>query len=330
MDEQFMRRAIAIAQFGAGKTYPNPLVGAVIVHENKIIGEGFHQYYGGHHAEVNAVASVGDKSLLKNSTIYVTLEPCSHFGKTPPCAHLMIEHQIKRVVIACKDPHTIVNGKGIALLQSEGIDVLEGVCEQEAFLMNQHFMIAHQKQRPYILLKWAESKNGFMDIDRSKTVYEGSYPLSTSLSQLQSHTLRSRFQAIMVGKNTVLVDNPTLTTRKCYGKNPVRVVVDKDLKIPVSFKIFDTQSSTIIFNNHKEMDEGHHFYKRIDFSIPIFPQIFQLLYKEYNIISVIVEGGQSVLQQCLDMGLYDEIVIFQSKDKILKDGGLKSPSKDRF
>ena len=318
-----MERAIELAQFGATQVSPNPRVGAVLVYDSKIIGEGYHAYYGGAHAEVNAIKSVKDQSLLSKSTLYVTLEPCSHHGKTPPCADLILQHKIPKVVIACKDPNPLVNGKGIQRLREQGVEVIEGICEEEAYFMNRHFMIAHQKKRPYILLKWAESKDHFIDIDRKTNAYQGSFPISSNLSQLESHYLRSTYQGILVGTNTVLNDNPSLTTRKVFGKNPTRIIIDKDLKISTEASCFNAESKTIIYNQHLSKVEEHLSYEQLDFRTPILEALFSNLYTQHHLISILVEGGAQVLQACINEGYYDEIITFQS-ETYLKTG-LKAP-----
>ncbi|MDR2473665.1 MAG: bifunctional diaminohydroxyphosphoribosylaminopyrimidine deaminase/5-amino-6-(5-phosphoribosylamino)uracil reductase RibD, partial [Tannerella sp.] len=241
----FIQRCLELASHGAGNVAPNPMVGAVIVHNGLIIGEGFHRRYGEAHAEVNAIASVKDESLLKESTLYVNLEPCSHYGKTPPCAQLIIEKQIPRVVIACEDPFEAVAGRGVKMLREAGIEVVTGVMESEAKALNKYFITAHTKRRPYIILKWAESADGFVDKIRNDRS-EPPVKLSSTLTRMLVHKLRSDVQAIMVGTNTAILDNPSLKVSHWVGKSPVRIVFDRYGRIPHDSKLFDGTAETIV------------------------------------------------------------------------------------
>lgn len=318
---KYMHRCIQLAQMGEGHVSPNPLVGCVIVHNDKIIGEGYHRQYGGPHAEVHAIASVKNPELLPESTIYVSLEPCAHYGKTPPCALLIIEKRIKHVVIGCRDPFPMVNGKGVELLKNAGITVTLGVLEQECMALNRRFFTYHQKQRPYIILKWAESADGYIDKDRA-----AGNQLPTWITNAQCRTLvhkqRAAEDAVMIGTNTAMLDNPSLTVREWAGKNPVRIVLDRNLRLPQNLTIFDEQSTNIIFTEKTGLNQGPTQYITIDFSHDIIPQILTALHRQ-NIISVVVEGGTQLLQTFIDGGYYDEI--YRYIGNVLFKGGTKAP-----
>lgn len=280
-----MQRCIQLAKCGAMGAPPNPMVGAVIVHEGKIIGEGYHRRCGGPHAEVNAIRSVRDESLLRDSTIYVSLEPCSHYGKTPPCADLIIEKQIPRVVVGCLDPFAKVNGQGIRKLRDAGIEVEVGVLEKECLELNRRFITFHQLHRPFVTLKWAQSEDGFMDAERGES--EKPVQFSTTFTQTLVHQLRAMHQAIMVGTKTVLTDNPTLTTRLWEGPNPLRVTIDRYGVLPESVHLKDGKVPTVIY------DTGN------------LREILSDLYKR-GVQSLMVEGGGRLLQHFIDEGLWDE------------------------
>ena len=280
-----MLRCIQLAKCGAMGAPPNPMVGAVIVHNGKIIGEGYHIRCGGPHAEVNAIRSVRDEGLLKESTIYVSLEPCSHYGKTPPCADLIIAKHIPRVVVGCMDPFAKVNGQGIRKLRDAGIEVMVGVLEKECLELNRRFITFHQQHRPWVTLKWAQSEDGFMDAERQK----GELPVrfSSDFTQTLVHRMRAMHQAIMVGTKTVLMDDPTLTTRLWEGPDPLRVTIDRKGVLPDSVHIKDGKVPTVIYNTG---DLKH---------------ILDDLYKR-GIQSLLVEGGAHLLQHFMDSGLWDE------------------------
>jgi diaminohydroxyphosphoribosylaminopyrimidine deaminase / 5-amino-6-(5-phosphoribosylamino)uracil reductase len=322
INTQFMQRGLLLAKLGAGAVSPNPMVGCVIVHEGKIIGEGYHQKYGEAHAEVNAVNSVEDKSLLSASEVYVTLEPCSHFGKTPPCADLLIKNQVKNLYVCNHDPNPLVAGKGIEKLRRAGIAVETGLLESEGRELNKRFFTFIEKKRPYIILKWAESADGFI----AKPNYEA-VQISNLLSRRFVHKMRSEEDAIMVGTNTARYDNPKLDTRFWTGKNAVRVLIDKDLSLLKTLHIFDSSQTTICYtalarigtssNVNVENNTTEVVLQKDDFrSINEF--IIQDLY-ERKIQSVIIEGGAILLQSFIDLGLYDEAVILKTK-KLLGDG----------
>jgi diaminohydroxyphosphoribosylaminopyrimidine deaminase / 5-amino-6-(5-phosphoribosylamino)uracil reductase len=327
-DKQFMQRALQLARLGAGTVSPNPMVGCVIVHEGKIIGEGYHQKYGEAHAEVNAVNSVLDKSMLSESTVYVTLEPCSHFGKTPPCADLLIKYQVKKVIICNHDPNPLVAGQGIEKLRQAGIEVEVGLLEKEGRELNKRFFIFIEKQRPYIILKWAESADGFI----AKKNYEA-VQISNLLSRRFVHKMRAENDAIMVGTNTVRYDNPRLDTRFWIGKNALRVLIDKDLSLYKSLNIFDGSQQTICYHSVEGNIGGVDIYSKNtevvllkdDFRSSIEHFILQDLYHR-KVQSLIIEGGTFLLQSFIDLGLWDEAIILKSK-MVLGDG-VKAPKID--
>ena len=287
------------------------MVGSVIVHQNNIIGEGYHRKYGEAHAEVNAINSVKDKSLLSESTIYVSLEPCAHFGKTPPCCDLIIKHHFKRVVIGCRDPFPEVNGKGMEKIQNAGIEIQSGILDKECRELNKRFFTFHEQKRPYITLKWAQSADGFIDRKRN-TEEPGINRVSCPESKSLVHKWRSEEDSILVGKNTVIKDNPSLTVRAVAGINPVRVILDSQLELINSkLSVFSSETPSIILNTKKNESKNNLKWVRIDQLDP--KTICEALYNE-NILSVFVEGGAKVLQSFIDSGFYDEIKILQSPE----------------
>lgn len=302
-DEKFMQRALQLAKIGGVRTAPNPMVGAVIVHNNIIIGEGYHEKFGEAHAEVNAVNSVKNKELLALSTIYVTLEPCAHFGKTPPCAELLIKSEFNRVVVACKDPFSEVAGKGFELLRNAGIDLEIGVCETEALHLNRRFFTFHQKKRPFVILKWAQTSDGFIDIERNEMSEVQVNWISLPETKIHTHTLRSQESAILVGCKTVNSDNPSLTTRAVQGSHPLRIVLDPNNKINPSSKVISDEFPSVIFSKDRnELIENKEWISINDYSVSL------ILTKLYNlkILSVIIEGGAFTIQQFIDANLWDE------------------------
>ncbi|MBK0378883.1 bifunctional diaminohydroxyphosphoribosylaminopyrimidine deaminase/5-amino-6-(5-phosphoribosylamino)uracil reductase RibD [Mucilaginibacter segetis] len=321
--EIYMQRCLDLAVSGAGHVSPNPMVGAVIVHEGKIIGEGYHQKYGEAHAEVNAVNKVinsytNHHDLLKNSTIYVSLEPCAHYGKTPPCADLIIKHQISKVVVGCRDPFPQVDGKGIEKLQDAGMEVIAGVLEQECRWFNRRFFTRVQKQRPYIILKWAQSADGyFAPADGSQ------YWLTGPESKNLVHQWRAEEDAILVGKNTVLADNPQMNVRHAEGKSPKRVVIDRRLELSRDLNIYDQSIETLIFNEVKTDMEGNIKFIALEDFDRFVPQyvLFQLYLQDIQ--SVIIEGGAYTLNTFIDAGLWDEARIFTASG--ILNSGLKAP-----
>ncbi|MBL1280161.1 MAG: bifunctional diaminohydroxyphosphoribosylaminopyrimidine deaminase/5-amino-6-(5-phosphoribosylamino)uracil reductase RibD [Fluviicola sp.] len=298
--EKYMHRCLQLAKIGQSKVAPNPMVGTVIVLDEKIIGEGYHQEFGGAHAEVNAINSVEDKSLLAYATIYVSLEPCAHFGKTPPCANLIVEHRFKKVVIGSRDPYSEVDGKGIKILRENGIEVISGILENECNELNKRFFTFHQKIRPFVFLKWAETTNGL--IDNGGNSGEVTW-ISCKETQSLVHLWRSENQAVLVGRRTVENDNPSLTVREVTGKNPVRVVIDSQLKLDNSLRIFDDNAPTIILNSLKNSQEGSNEFVKLKDLNPA--SILHELYVR-NIQSVLIEGGTATLQSFIDKGLWDE------------------------
>ena len=321
--EKYIKRCIELAKNGIGSTYPNPLVGSIIVYNNFIIGEGWHHKAGGDHAEVKAIKSVKDKSLLKKATLYVNLEPCNHHGKTPPCSDLILQNAIPNVFIGCVDPYDKVAGKGIEKLKKNGCKVVSGVLENECIDLNRRFFTFHTKKRPYIILKWAESQDGFIDKIRKKGSPAKPNWITNQYSRQLVHKWRSEEQAILIGTNTAIYDNPTLNARQWYGKNPIRIVLDKGLRIPQDYNILDGTIKTIVFTEiDKKSNINNLIYRRIDFSRNIANQICNYLY-EYGVQSLIIEGGAQILQTFIDANLWDEARIFTGDINFHK--GIKTP-----
>ena len=322
--EKYISRCIQLAKNGLGTSFPNPMVGSVIVHGTKIIGEGHTSPYGGPHAEVNAINSVKDKTLLNKATLYVTMEPCSHYGKTPPCADLIIEHQIPNVVIGLLDPHEKVAGKGIEKLKVAGCNVTLGVLEEACTEHHKRFLTAHTKKRPYIILKWAETADGFIAPGQQKRLkHPEPYWISNPYSQQLVHQWRSQEQAILVGTNTVLEDNPKLNVRHWKGRDPIRIVLDRELKIGPQHHVMDGSVKTIVITAQIPEKPYHGIiYEVIDFKANLAAQICAILYK-HHIISVIIEGGARTLQNFIDSQLWDEARIFKGKNRFGE--GVKSP-----
>jgi len=300
----FMQRALELAQHGKGHVSPNPMVGCVIVHQDRIIGEGYHTEYGKPHAEVNAINSAKNKELLKESTLYVTLEPCSHHGKTPPCADLLVQHGIPRVYIAASDPNPKVAGKGIEKLKANGCKVEVGLLEKEAVELNKRFFCFHQKQRPYIILKWAQTLDGYMDSNPRESKNRKDYWITNDALRIKTHQWRAEETAIFVGANTLLHDNSQLNVRYCAGKNPVRITfADRNLNENLHF--FDNTQHSIVFNYEKEEKTNFTHFCKLSKNESTEQAIIQKLY-EMNIQSVLIEGGQRTLQNFLNLNLWDE------------------------
>jgi len=325
LDSLYMERALQLAKNGQGSAAPNPMVGAVVVYENSIIGEGYTSAYGGPHAEVNAINSVKDRQLLSKAILYVTLEPCSHHGKTPPCADLIIEHKLSRVVIGILDPHDKVSGKGVKRLKDAGCNVSIGALAKECEDHHKRFLTFHKKQRPYIILKWAETYDGFIAPNQIKRSREAQpYWISNKYSRQLVHKWRSQEQAILVGTNTVLHDNPMLNVRQWFGKSPIRIVLDKDLNIKGNYHILDQSVKIIIFTEVKDKSQWLNGinYEVIDFTKSRPQQICEVLHK-HNIMSVLIEGGAKTLQSFIDANLWDEARVVSGKIKF--GDGLKAP-----
>jgi len=299
-----MKRAIQLAKNGQFSVSPNPMVGAVVVHHEEIIGEGFHQEYGKTHAEVNAINAVKDASRLKEATIYVTLEPCSHHGKTPPCADLIIKNQLKRVVIANPDPSKKVSGKGIERLKKAGIEVDCGILSREGQVLNHRFFSLHQKQRPYIILKWASTADGYMGRNHDDPLSKDSW-ITCSLSKQRVHLWRAQEMGILIGKQTALSDDPELTVREVDGRNPVRFLIDPELSVPKSAKIFNSAARTIVLNRQTASEEENCSLLKFEKG-QMHLRLFEYCL-EHGIHSLIVEGGKKTLEHFLASGQWDEI-----------------------
>tara|TARA_B100000809_G_C15020694_1_gene488325 strand:- start:33 stop:1037 length:1005 start_codon:yes stop_codon:yes gene_type:complete len=307
--ENYIKRCIEIAKNGLGATAPNPMVGSVIVYNNNIIGEGYTSAYGSHHAEVNAINSVKNKELLKDATLYVTLEPCSHSGKTPPCSDLIIKHHIPNVVVGCLDDNPQVAGKGIAKLKASGCNVTVGVLETNCKQHHKRFFTFHNKKRPYIILKWAETLDGFiapLEKDAKMPVW-----ITNKFSRQLVHKWRAEEQAILVGTNTITEDNPSLTVRDWTGKNPTRIVIDRENKLSESYSVFNAEADTLKISKNN-----------VDFNKPLAEQMIALLYSK-NINSVIIEGGAQTIETFIDEHLWDEARVFRGPTNF--KNGIKAP-----
>ena len=312
-----MKKCLELATKGMGYVSPNPMVGCVVVFNNQIIGEGYHEKYGTAHAEINAIENVKDKSLLKKSTLYVNLEPCVHFGKTPPCTNLIIESEIPKVVIGCRDSYSEVSGKGIEKMQNIGIEVIVGVLEKESRELNKRFFTFHEKKRPYIILKWAESRDGFMaPLNQNKPFW-----MTSSESKKLVHKWRAEEEAILIGRITAKKDNPSLTVREVAGSNPIRIIIDKNLTLSGDLNLFNSEAKTIIFNVIKSEENDTNQFIKIDFNYLI-KNILEELHKQ-NIQSVKIEGGSITLQSFIDANIWDEARIFTANK--LFSQGLKTP-----
>lgn len=319
-DSQYMMRCLQLAALAKGHTAPNPMVGAVLVHEGRIIGEGYHRVYGQAHAEVNCFENVAetDRHLVPSSVLYVSLEPCAHFGKTPPCADRIVREGVKKVVICNRDPFAQVDGKGINILQRHGIEVITGVLEQEGEWLNRRFFTFHKQHRPYVILKWAQTDNGFFaPADRSR------FQMSNEYSQRLSHQWRREESAILVGTHTALNDNPQLLARYGEGRQPLRIALDKELQLPVTHQLLSGTHPTWIINRHRDEAEGHTHYVRSDDEKEVMDFLLSSLYRE-NIQSLIVEGGAVLLQSFIDAGVWDEARIFTTPPMLQQ--GIAAPA----
>lgn len=320
--EKYIRRCLELAKLGEGRTAPNPMVGSVIVHEGKIIGEGFHQQYGSHHAEVNAIISVKNQELLPHSTLYVNLEPCAHFGKTPPCADLIVEKKIQNVVIGTSDPFAMVAGKGIEKLKKAGCNVDVGVLTNECLELNRRFFTFHDKKRPYIILKWAQTADGYVDRERDFNMLGEPTWITNEIARIAVHKQRSTEQAIFVGTKTVLKDNPSLTLRDWFGKQPIRITVDNNSRLSSELKIFSGDLPSIVCTTEKNKCS----YKNLTFLSNIKDLITDLMNYLYTkeIQSIIIEGGPETLQKFIDRNLWDEAHVYMG-DKTF-GSGIKAPT----
>ena len=315
-----MLRCLELAKNGLGSTYPNPMVGSVIIYNNEIIGEGWHRKAGLPHAEVNAVKSVKNEALLPDSTIYVSLEPCSHYGKTPPCSDLIIAKKIKKVVIGTVDPFAAVAGRGIKKLLDAGCEVMVGVLEKECQDLNSRFFTFHQKKRPYIILKWAQTADGFIapkQRDEAKPVW-----ITNTFSRQLTHKWRTEEQAILIGTATAIADNPSLSARDWQGSSPTRIVIDRTLRIPPSSAVFNDKAKTILFSEKRPDSEYKNEVITLDFSKNLPRQICDHLYKQ-ELQSLIVEGGTKTLQSFIDASLWDEARVFTGNNYF--NDGVKAP-----
>ena len=318
-----MKRAIDLALIGAGAVSPNPMVGAVIVCDDLIIGEGYHQKYGGAHAEVNAInaALMNDPNapdLLKKSTLYVTLEPCSHFGKTPPCVDLIIRHKIPKIVIGCRDPFAAVDGKGIEKLKNAGVQIIEDVLTSECQDINKRFFTRVKEQRPYIIIKWAQTADGFF-----APINDSQKWISSAQAKQLVHKWRSEEDAVLVGQRTARIDNPKLNVREWAGRNPKRIVIDKNLELPKHLYLFDQSEETIVFNTIKTEFDGKIKYIQLEYFDTLLPQ--SIAYQLYlmDIQSIIIEGGAQILNLFIQANLWDEARIFTSPQSW--GDGMKAP-----
>ena len=309
LHEKYMKRCLQLALNGEGNTYPNPLVGSVIVHRGKIIGEGFHWKAGEPHAEIHAINSVKDKSLLKKSVLYVNLEPCAHFGRTPPCSLAIINNEIPKVVIGCVDSFSQVSGKGIEMMRRAGVDVITGVLEKESRYLNRRFFTFHEKKRPYVILKWAMTIDGYIDVNRQKGAKAQPTWITNEWARRAVHRQRSTEQAVLVGTNTALQDNPSLTLRNWKGNAPVRVVIDRTLKLPETLNVFSDEAQTIVLNEVKSLVKGNITYLNVHLKNNAAQNILTALYQQ-QIQSVVVEGGKRTLDTFLSSGMWDEAFVY--------------------
>ena len=320
IDEFYMKRCLFLAKKGIGYTSPNPLVGCVIVHKNKIIGEGWHQSYGTCHAEVNAIKSVRDSSVLNESTMYVNLEPCNHYGKTPPCSDLIIKHQIPRIIIGVKDPNKKVNGNGLEKLKKSGCKIKTNILKKDCINLNKRFFTFHVKKRPYVILKWARSIDGYIaPLNKTKSANK-IFWISNPLSIQRAHKLRSSEDGIIVGVNTILNDDPNLTLRKWNGNHPKRYIIDPNLRLPKIAKVLNDRYPLKILNSSKNIKKNKKEWIKCDFNKT--SNILKILYNE-NIQSILIEGGSKTIQFFVDENLWDEAQVFTGKKKL--KNGIKEP-----
>ncbi|OFY65701.1 MAG: riboflavin biosynthesis protein RibD [Bacteroidetes bacterium RIFCSPLOWO2_02_FULL_36_8] len=314
--EKYIHRALELAERGRNKVLPNPKVGCVIVYEDRIIAEGWHEFFGGFHAERNAIDQCFTPSFLPKSTLYVNLEPCCHTGKTPPCTDLIIQSGIKKVVIGCIDPFDKVKGKGIKQLKAHGVEVITGICERECWLMNSPFFTSVEKKRPWVILKWAESSNKIM------ALYGKQKWISNKLSQQIAHKFRAESKVVLVGSETIRIDNPLLTVRHWEGTNPIRAIIDRNLKLKEDFHIFDHNQRTWVYNFKRNESKSTINWIKLSEKKPLLDQMLSDMNLK-QISTLLVEGGPRLLSHFIDKNYFDEIRIFRSNDRIEK--GIKSP-----
>lgn len=317
-----MARCLQLAKLGESHVAPNPMVGSVIVCNGEIVGEGWHRRFGEPHAEPNAINSVKNAELLQNATLYVNLEPCSHFGKTPPCANLIVKNKIPRVVVGTLDPNPKVSGRGVEILRSAGVEVVVGVLEPECRELNKRFFIFQEQKRPYVLLKWAQTQDGYIDKNRTAPDQKA-LAISNSITSQLTHKMRSENQSIMVSTNTVLLDNPTLTVRNWTGRNPVRVAIDRQGRIPEKSNLLDGSVPTIVLTEVEKLPKTHVEYVPVKFDGDNPLRFLEKLY-ERNIHSVLVEGGAQLLKSFIDSGCWDEANVEVSPVHV--SDGVKAPT----
>jgi diaminohydroxyphosphoribosylaminopyrimidine deaminase/5-amino-6-(5-phosphoribosylamino)uracil reductase len=322
-DEKYMQRCLQLARLGLGTTYPNPMVGCVIVFDGKVIGEGWHQKAGGPHAEVRAVASVEDKGLLRKSVIYVNLEPCSHHGRTPPCADLIVKHNIPRVVIGSLDENHKVSGNGVKRLEEHGCEVLVGVLEDQCRELNRRFFTFHRNKRPYVILKWAQSRDGFIFPGSDRARKGEPYWITNSLSRQRVHQWRAEEASILIGRKTLEFDNPSLSARDFRGLTLVRIAISKNCSVPDGLKFRDGSQPTYVFCHGQTKTEDGVRFVGIDFEGNVLQQIMRSLH-ELEVQSLIVEGGNHTLQGFIDSGLWDEARVFVGKSEFKQ--GIPAPT----
>ncbi len=316
-----MIRCCELAEKAKGNVAPNPLVGAVLVHDGVIIGEGYHQQYGKPHAEVNCINSVSKNNeiLISQSTLYVSLEPCAHYGKTPPCSDLIIKHNIPKVIIGCRDSFKEVNGKGIEKLQNAGVEVMVDVLKEKCYELNKRFFTFHTQHRPYIILKWAQTADNKIAFNSNERLF-----ISNEFTNRLVHKWRSEEAAILVGTNTAMFDNPSLNNRLWGGNNPVRLIVDMNLRLPHDLNVFNNQQKTILFNSLKYQQQENTLYYQVTKDVNLVHQILNACY-QMNIQSILVEGGVKLLQSFIDENLFDEVRVITNEELVVKDG-LPAPS----
>lgn len=306
---KYMQRCLDLAKLGERRVAPNPMVGSVVVHDGLIIGEGFHRKWGQAHAEVNAIASVKQTELLSQSTLYVNLEPCSHHGKTPPCADLIVENRIPRVVVGTIDPFSEVAGRGIERLRQNGCEVVVGVLENECLELNRRFFTFHQKKRPYIILKWAETADGLVDTDRTEADHGQPTWITNEMARIAVHKQRASEQAILIGTETALKDNPSLTVRDWFGEQPLRIVADRFHRIDTHSNLFDGKAPTLCVTNSKNSNKQQAEFLIVPNESDVIDTTLEHLYNN-GIQSVIIEGGPTMLQSFINRNLWDEAHVY--------------------